>query len=99
MHDTLSIITLHEAGIQIDIPEPHDNLRDNAIEKARTIYQLTGSDCFSEDTGLEVLSLHGEPGVRSARYAQGEPQFRSNTEKLLFRLQGKYDRSAQFRTV
>lgn len=93
------IQTLKEAGIDIDIPEPHDTLQDNAREKAVTIYQLTGTDCFSEDTGLEVFSLNGEPGVKSARYAGEGKSFGKNIEKLLSNLTGKEDRSAQFRTV
>ena len=38
---TCEIITLREAGIEIDIPEPHPSFHDNALEKSRTIYQLT----------------------------------------------------------
>ena len=93
------IKTLIEAGIHIDIPEPHDTLQENAREKALTIYNLTGVNCFSEDTGLEVFSLGGEPGVRSARYAGEEQSFLQNIEKLLHNLKDKEDRSAQFRTV
>jgi XTP/dITP diphosphohydrolase len=93
------IRTLKEAGIDIDIPEPHDTLQDNAREKAVTIYQLTHTNCFSEDTGLEVFSLNGEPGVQSARYAGEDKSFSKNVEKLLHNLTGKDDRRAQFRTV
>jgi XTP/dITP diphosphohydrolase len=93
------IITLKEAGIDIDIPEPHDTLEKNAEEKAATIYHLTDTDCFSEDTGLEVFSLNGEPGVHSARYAGEEKSFQNNIDKLLFNLKDTGDRTAQFRTV
>ncbi len=93
------ISTLKEAGINIDIPEPHSTLEENAFEKAQTIYNLTGTNCFSEDTGLEVQALNGEPGVKSARYA-GEPASdKANIEKLLQNLAGKEKRDAQFRTV
>lgn len=92
-------ISLKEAGIDIDIPEPHNTLEANAREKAQTIHNLTGKDCFSEDTGLEVDALNGEPGVLSARYAGKEKSFDRNIEKLLTNLNGKDDRSAQFRTV
>jgi XTP/dITP diphosphohydrolase len=94
-----SVITLKEAGIDIDIPEPHDTLQDNAREKAITIYDLTGTACFSEDTGLEVEALNGEPGVKSARYAGDNKSSRDNIDKLLQNLQDKKDRTAQFRTV
>jgi XTP/dITP diphosphohydrolase len=56
------VVSLKEAGIDIDIPEPHNTLEENASEKSRTIYRLTGENCFSEDTGLETEALHGEPG-------------------------------------
>ena len=97
--ENISIITLREAGIDVDIPEPHETLEENAAEKARTIFRLTGLDCFSEDTGLEVTALDNAPGVHSARYAGDEKSFDRNTEKLLANLEGKTDRSARFRTV
>lgn len=93
------ILTLKEAGINIDIPEPHDTLEDNATEKSKTIYQLTKTNCFSEDTGLEVNALDGEPGVKSARYAGDSRSFEANIEKLLMKLADKPDRKARFRTV
>ena len=94
-----NIITLTEAGIDIDIPEPFDTLEENAREKAVTIYKLTGISCFGEDTGLETHALNGEPGVKSARYAGEERDFAANIEKLLKRLKDKTDRTARFRTV
>jgi XTP/dITP diphosphohydrolase len=93
------VISLKEAGININIPEPHDTLEDNAKEKSFTIYRLTGNDCFSEDTGLEVVALNGEPGVKSARYAGDECSFEKNVEKLLDKMTGVVNREAQFRTV
>lgn len=95
----LSIITLAEAGIDIDIPEPHDTLEDNAAEKARTIFQMTSVNCFSEDTGLEVFALNNQPGVHSARYAGDEKSYEKNNKKLLSNLDGILDRKARFRTV
>lgn len=94
----LEIITLEEAGIDIDIPEPYNTLEQNASEKSRVIYQLTNTNCFSEDTGLEVYSLNGEPGVHSARFAGEERSFDKNIEKLLDKLIGISDRKARFRT-
>jgi XTP/dITP diphosphohydrolase len=55
--------------------------------------------CFSEDTGLEVEALNGEPGVKSARYAGEEKSFDKNIEKLLTKLDGTTNRKAKFRTV
>jgi XTP/dITP diphosphohydrolase len=100
----IKIITLQQAGIDINIPEPHETLEENAAEKGRTIFAYTGKNCFAEDTGLEVKSLNGEPGVYSARYAsEGETDNLSTSEKnmakLLKKLQPYNDRTAQFRTV
>ena len=97
--DKIEIKSLNESGINIDIAEPHDTLEGNASEKSRTIFQLTGSNCFSEDTGLEVYVLNGMPGVKSARYAGEEKSFEKNIEKLLSELNDKKDRSARFRAV
>jgi XTP/dITP diphosphohydrolase len=93
------IITMKEAGIDIDIPEPHDTLEANATEKSQTIHRMIGQDCFSEDTGLEIEALNGEPGVKSARYAGDTKDFQKNIDKVLQNLQGKTNRSARFRTV
>lgn len=93
------IISLKEAGIDIDIPEPHLTLEANASEKSKTIHQLTQQNCFSEDTGLEVEALNGEPGVKSARYAGETKNFQANIDKLLANLKGNQNRKAKFRTV
>lgn len=93
------VISLKQAGITIDIPEPHETLEANATEKSSTIYKLTGKSCFSEDTGLEVEALNGAPGVRSARYAGDDRAFASNIDKLLKELANKSSRKARFRTV
>lgn len=95
----LEIITLQEAGIDIDIPEPHDTLEENATEKSTVIHRLTNENCFSEDTGLEVQALNGAPGVRSARYAGDDVDFKANTNLLLRNMTGEPNRAAQFRTV
>lgn len=93
------VCTLREAGIEIDIPEPHATLEENAREKSSTIYRLTARDCFSEDTGLEVEALGGAPGVKSARYAGEHCNTDDNIEKLLAELANQENRKARFRTV
>ena len=95
----LEIITLKEAGINIDIPEPHNTLEENATEKSTVIHKLTNENCFSEDTGLEVAALHGAPGVRSARYAGDEADNTKNIALLLQNMQSVRNRNAQFKTV
>jgi XTP/dITP diphosphohydrolase len=97
--DFIKIISLQQAGLDIDIPEPHSTLEENAVEKGRTIFAFTGKNCFGEDTGLEVTALNGEPGVYSARYAGEKKSFENNIKKLLQNLKTHQDRSAQFRTV
>ncbi|HEY2722858.1 MAG TPA: non-canonical purine NTP pyrophosphatase, partial [Chitinophagaceae bacterium] len=84
----IEIITLKEAGIDRDIPEPFETLEGNASNKSRIIHELTKSSsiadgCFSEDTGLETEALGGEPGVKSARYAGEDRSFDKNIDKLL----------------
>ncbi|NLR81762.1 RdgB/HAM1 family non-canonical purine NTP pyrophosphatase [Chitinophaga eiseniae] len=97
--DQFEIITLLEAGIDIDIPEPHDTLEANATEKSATIHRMTGENCFAEDTGLEINALDGAPGVLSARYAGEQKEAADNIVRVLKEMEGKTDRSAQFRTV
>jgi len=97
--DKFELLTLQDAGIDIDIPEPHDTLEANATEKSQTMYRMTGTSCFSEDTGLEVDALGGEPGVHSARYA-GEPvSFENNIRKLLRAMADADNRRARFITI
>lgn len=97
--DLFQIIALKQAGIVIDIPEPHATLEENAVEKSMTIFTLTGKSCFSEDTGLEVDALNGEPGVQSARYAGENRSDSENIHKLLHKLDGNPNRSARFKTI
>lgn len=93
------LLTMKQAGFDLDIPEPYDTLEENASAKSRTIYALCGSACFSEDTGLEVEILNGKPGVHSARYAGNEKSFENNIQKLLDELSGHLNRKARFRTI
>ncbi len=95
----INVITLQQAGINIDIPEPYDTLQKNATTKAKTILELTKQNCFSEDTGLEIDALFGAPGVHSARYAGEDRNFNANIEKVLYNLKNIENRKAQFRTV
>lgn len=94
-----NILSLAEAGIQIEIPEPYETFEENACEKSRVINYTSGRDCFAEDTGLQVEALNGEPGVKSARYAGTAKSSEENIDKLLLNLKGKENRVAQFKTV
>jgi XTP/dITP diphosphohydrolase len=96
----LEIISLKDGGIDQDIPEPYNTLKENAQIKARTIHRMTGGEnCFGEDTGLETDALGGEPGVHSARYAGDPPVPANNIRKLLRALADSSNRRARFITV
>lgn len=95
----LRILGLKDLNINVEIPEDHDTLHENALQKARYISQLTGMNCFADDTGLLIEALHGNPGVRSARYAGPENDARKNIEKVLAEMAGKENRRAAFITV
>lgn len=96
----LDIRTPSQVGINtFDPEETADTLRGNALLKATALYDLTGRDCFAEDTGLEVYALHGAPGVHTARFAGPNATPTQNIDKLLKALDGEISRSAQFHTV
>ena len=99
--DDFKIVTPAELGYGEDIPETHETIRENAIEKAQFIWDKFHKTCFADDTGLEVDVLEGAPGVYSARYA-GEPKNpANNVVKLLKELDGVLfeERTARFRCV
>jgi len=95
----INIVSLQDIGCQDELPETADTLEGNALQKASYIKEHFGYDCFADDTGLEVEALHGDPGVRSARYAGEAHDSQANIEKLLHALEGKLNRQARFRTV
>ena len=97
--DTFEVKSLKELDYHSDIPETGTTLEENAAIKAETIYRHYGEPCFADDTGLEVESLNGAPGVYSARYAGENATFEDNVNKLLSALKGQEDRRARFRTV
>ena len=82
-----------------ELEETQDTLQGNALQKALFVYQKFGKACFADDTGLEIESLNGEPGVYSARYGGPEKSFDKNMDSVLSKLHGKMNRKAQFRTV
>ncbi|ODT55458.1 MAG: non-canonical purine NTP pyrophosphatase [Paludibacter sp. SCN 50-10] len=95
----LEILSLKEINCFDDIPETAATLEGNALLKAQHIFENYGYDCFADDTGLEVESLDGRPGVYSARYAGEDQNAARNMEKLLGELDGQLNRRARFRTV
>lgn len=95
----IDVLSLKEIGCTDEIPETADTLEGNALQKARYIYDRYHTDCFADDTGLEVEALGGEPGVYSARYAGPGHDSTANMRKLLANMREKNNRNAQFRTV
>ena len=94
------IVSLAEIGCHEDIPETGLTLEENARQKSTYIVEHYNHDCFADDTGLEVDALNGEPGVHSARYAEGtDHDSESNMRKLLSKMSNVKDRTARFRTV
>lgn len=95
----LEIISLKDIGCTEELPENQRTIEGNALEKAQFIFEKFGIDCFADDTGLEVDSLGGEPGVDTAHYAGPERDAQKNMDLLLKNLQGKANRNARFKTV
>lgn len=106
--DMVQVISPSELNINADVEETGETLQDNSILKARTLYDLSGLDCFADDTGLEVEVLNGAPGVLTARYAACFPggalphDSEANMNRLLEEL-SEYStpesRRARFKTV
>jgi XTP/dITP diphosphohydrolase len=97
--ESIQIVSLESIGCFEEIPETAETIEGNAILKANYVTQNYGFDCFADDTGLEVDSLNGEPGVYSARYAGEQRNVDDNMDKLLEELLDKTNRNAQFKTV
>ena len=109
--DRVEVLSLKDIGCDVDIPETGKTLEENALQKARYVFDNYHIDCFADDTGLEVEALNGAPGVYSARYAAMEPispmspmgpkshDSEANMARLLRELLDKDNRKARFRTV
>lgn len=105
------VLSLKDIDCHEELPETHETLEENSLEKAQYVYEHYGYDCFADDTGLEADALNGKPGVYSARYAtisEGEwaateesHDAEANMQKLLLLLRNvpEQERTAQFKTV
>ena len=91
--------SLTDLNYDTEIEESGSTFEENALIKARTIFDTFKKNCFADDSGLEVFALGGKPGVYSARYAGNQKNAKDNTNKILDELKGVEDRQAQFRTV
>ena len=95
----LNLRTMRDAGYTMLIEEPHDSFHQNALHKARTIYEWCGGSVLADDSGLCVDALHGAPGVWSARYAGPDASDEANNEKLLEELRSISNRAAYYIAV
>lgn len=95
----IEIISLKDIGFEGELPETHETIEENSLEKAEHLSKKFNTSCFAEDTGLIIDSLNGEPGVYSARYAGENATFEDNVNKVLINLKGKESRKARFKTV
>ena len=96
---SFEIVGLKDLKITEEIPETGDTLKKNALQKAKYVYDKTGLDCFSDDTGLEIEALNNRPGVYSAMYAGPDCNAENNMRKVLEELGEAPNRNAQFKTV
>lgn len=99
LKNEFEVLSLSDIGYYDDIPETGNTLAKNASQKSHTIYNQFNLDCFSDDTGLDIDALNGEPGVYSARYSGKNASYDDNVNKVLNKLDGVENRKAAFRTV
>ena len=93
------ILSLNDINFTDDIPETSSTIEGNALQKTKFIVNKFKIDCFSDDTGLEIEALDGEPGVYSARYAGLEKDPEKNMNLVLEKLKNCQNRKARFKTV
>ena len=93
------ILSLADIGCNESLPEDQETLQGNSLQKAEYIWKNYQVSCFSDDTGLEVDALNGQPGVYAARYAGERCDFDDNINLLLRNLSGIKDRKARFISV
>ena len=99
LQDKVEVVSLADINCHNDIPETAQTLEGNALIKAKYVFDHFHLDCFSDDTGLEIDALNGEPGVYSARYAGVDKDSEANMKKVLDKLKDISNRKAHFRTV
>ncbi|MCU0474403.1 MAG: non-canonical purine NTP diphosphatase [Bacteroidales bacterium] len=97
--DSFTLLSLGDLNISEDIPETQATLEGNAMQKVRFINNLVDMNIFADDTGLEIETLDGLPGVNSARFAGEDKNSDANIEKALSMMGSAKNRNARFRTV
>jgi XTP/dITP diphosphohydrolase len=97
--DKFELLSLADINCFEEIPETSPTIEENSLEKAEYVHKKYKTDCFADDTGLEIEALDGRPGVYSARYAGEDKNMEKNIEKILSELEKKDNRNARFKTV
>lgn len=97
--DAITLKTLAEVGVVEELAETSGTIPGNSLQKAQYVWENYHVNVFADDTGLEVRSLNGEPGVDSAYYAGPQRNAADNIDLLLKNLQETNDRGARFLTV
>ena len=95
----IEILSLSDINCTEEIEETGTTLEENARIKVTYVKDHYGYDCFSDDSGLEIDSLNGAPGVYSARYAGEDKNNDNNIKKVWKNLKDKENKSGQFRTI
>jgi len=90
------ILSLADAGIDLDVVEDGDTFEQNAVKKATEAAAITGCDTLADDSGLCVDALGDAPGIYSARYAGENATDEDNNDKLLAAMDGEQNRAAKF---
>ena len=97
--DKINLFSLSDIGLNQEIPENEKTIKKNAMFKAKFVNTQTGNNVFADDTGLEIDSLNGEPGVYSARYSGVDRNPDKNIELVLRKLKNKANRNSRFKTI
>ena len=95
----IPVVSMKEAGIDVDVEENGTTFEENAMIKARQIATLVENTIvLADDSGLEIDYLNKEPGIYSARYAGVDTSYEVKNQMLLDRLEGVPDekRTARF---
>ena len=95
----IEILSLSDINCTEEIEETGTTLEENARIKVTYVKDHYGYDCFSDDSGLEIDSLNGAPGVYSARYAGEDKNNDNNIKKVWKNLKDKENKNGQFRTI
>lgn len=94
----MEILSMKDAGADVDIVEDGDSFEANAMIKAKAVWEKTGGIVLADDSGLEVDYLNGEPGIYSARYMGENTSYEIKNWNLIHRLNGVAEerRTARF---